>query len=64
MVSPKCFVAITEHSICQPGRPLPQGESQLISPGLALFHSAKSNGFLFLASSALSVLWLAPTCKS
>ncbi len=28
-------LAIAEHSICQPGRPFPQGESQLGSPGFA-----------------------------
>ena len=34
---------MTEHSICQPGRPSPQGDCQAGSPGLDLaFHSAKS----------------------
>ena len=30
--------------MCQPGRPGPQGDGQLGSPGLAAFHSAKSSG--------------------
>ena len=30
--------------MCQPGRPVPQGESQDGSPGLARFHSTKSSG--------------------
>ena len=32
------------HSVCQPGRPSPQGDSQVGSPGLAAFHSTKSAG--------------------
>ena len=35
---------MAEHSMCQPGRPLPQGLSQEGSPGLAFFQSAKSAG--------------------
>ncbi len=35
---------MAEHSMCQPGRPGPQGESQAGSPGLADFHSTKSRG--------------------
>ena len=34
--------AITEHSICHPGRPWPHGDDQKGSPGLDAFHSAKS----------------------
>lgn len=37
-------MAIAEHSICQPGRPGPQGEGQEGSPGLEAFHNAKSSG--------------------
>ena len=37
MVSPRYRRAIAEHSICQPGRPLPQGDSQNGSPGFADF---------------------------
>src|SRR5690625_6326259 len=38
---------MAEHSMCQPGRPRPNGVGQEAvsgSPGLALFHSAKSRG--------------------
>ena len=33
---------MTEHSICQPGRPGPHGDGQDGSPGLEAFHRAKS----------------------
>ena len=33
---------MAEHSICQPGRPGPQGLSQYGSSGLAAFHRTKS----------------------
>ena len=33
---------IAEHSMCQPGRPVPIGVSHDGSPGLDAFHSAKS----------------------
>ena len=36
------YSAITEHSMCQPGLPLPQGLSQAGSPGLEAFHRTKS----------------------
>ena len=36
------------HSMCQPGLPGPQGESQVGSPGLAAFHNAKSLWSLLL----------------
>ena len=35
---------MAEHSICQPGRPGPQGLSQAGSPGLEPFQRAKSPG--------------------
>ncbi len=35
---------MAEHSICQPGRPGPQGLSQAGSPGLAPFQRAKVAG--------------------
>ncbi len=35
---------MAEHSMCQPGRPSPQGLLQEGSPGLAAFHKTKSNG--------------------
>ena len=37
---------MTEHSICHPGRPGPQGDGQEGSPGLDAFHRAKSAGDL------------------
>lgn len=33
---------MTEHSMCQPGRPGPHGEGQAGSPGFERFQSAKS----------------------
>ena len=63
MVSPKISVDMTEHSICQPGRPGPQGLSQEISPGLAAFQRAKSTGFSLRAVSS-SVRPEAPSSKS
>lgn len=40
------------HSMCHPGRPGPQGDPQVGSPGLADFHRAKSEGLRFLLSRA------------
>ena len=40
--SPRIAVAMTEHSICQPGRPGPQGDGHEGSPGFEAFQSAKS----------------------
>ena len=40
------------HSMCHPGRPGPQGDPQVGSPGLADFHRAKSEGFLLRGSVA------------
>ena len=53
-------VDITEHSICQPGRPLPQGEFQPGSSGEESFHRTKSPGLLLCASTATR----APACCS
>ena len=39
--------AITEHSICHPGLPIPQGDSHAGSPGFEFFHRAKSDSDLF-----------------
>ena len=51
--TPSTSSAIAEHSMCQPGRPSPQGDShQVSSPSLRPFHSAKSCGDSF--SSAAS----------
>ena len=45
--SPRCLSDIAEHSICHPGLPFPHGLSQLGSPSLANFQSAKSLWSLF-----------------
>src|ERR1700722_8057228 len=45
-LSPKMALAMTEHSICHPGRPGPQGEGHAGSPGFDAFHNAKSDGDL------------------
>ncbi|KAH3668693.1 hypothetical protein OGAPHI_002447 [Ogataea philodendri] len=37
--------AITEHSMCHPGRPCPQGDGHDGSPALEAFHKAKSDAF-------------------
>ena len=63
MVSPKILVAITEHSMCQPGRPCPQGLFQETSPSLAAFQRAKSSGFSLMLPSP-STRPLAPTSRS
>jgi hypothetical protein len=42
ITSPMSALIMLLHSMCQPGRPAPQGLSQHGSPGLAAFHSAKS----------------------
>src|SRR5580704_13634952 len=44
-VSPRYFMAMVEHSICQPGRPGPMRVSQKCSPGFGAFHRAKSRAF-------------------
>jgi hypothetical protein len=42
---PSKLSAIAEHSMCQPGRPAPQGASQAVSSaGFSAFHRAKSSG--------------------
>src|SRR3954462_14283317 len=43
---------MAEHSMCQPGRPRPQGESQDGSAGLADFHNTKSSGSRLLLSTS------------
>ncbi len=42
---PRTFSIMAEHSMCQPGRPGPQGLSHTGSPGLDGFHSTKSAAF-------------------
>ena len=44
MLSPRISEAITEHSMCHPGRPFPHGDGQDGSPGLDAFQRAKSSG--------------------
>ena len=47
---PRSFSAIAEHSMCQPGRPRPHGESHArVLPGFVAFQSAKSRGSFFSA---------------
>ena len=48
------------HSECQPGRPGPHGESQVGSPGLAAFQSAKSRGSRLASPASMR----APTMRS
>lgn len=50
--SSQAYLAIVEHSMCQPGLPSPQGEAQDTSPGLAAFHSAKSPEYRLSESTA------------
>ncbi len=45
---------MTVHSMCHPGRPAAQGESHAGSPGLAVFHRAKSNGWCLPAPPTIS----------
>ena len=59
-VSPKYFLLIAEHSICQPGLPLPQGLSQPGSLSFEGFHNIKSDAS-FLKS---SISTLAPAINS
>ena len=55
---PSSRSAITEHSMCQAGRPGPQGESQLVSsPSLWDFQRAKSSGLSFSDSAPASSPW-------
>ena len=39
--------------MCQPGLPLPKGESQYGSPGFAAFHTAKSIGARFFSPTSI-----------
>ena len=50
--SPRRSRDMTTHSVCHPGRPGPQGDSQLGSPGLAFFHRTKSSGERFSSSTS------------
>ena len=50
-LGPRKRVLITEHSMCQPGRPGPHGLSQAGSPGACACHSTKSSGSRLCGSS-------------
>ena len=71
-VAPRCSRDIAEHSMCQPGRPSPQGLGQKLAPssGLRAFQSAKSEAdsrsysSASLASPALLVDWVASRERS
>ena len=58
--APKYFSVIAVSSICHPGLPLPQGESQTGSPANSspsrFFHKAKS--LELLLESSTSILWV------
>ena len=56
--TPSSFSAIAEHSMCQPGRPGPQGDSQEVSSAsLWPFHRAKSSGSRLRAAPSTSSPW-------
>ncbi len=46
---------MAEHSMCQPGRPGPQGLSHVGSPGFELFHRAKSPGWRLIEEGSMRV---------
>jgi len=46
---PRYFWLMTEHSMCQPGLPFPQGLSRK-APRFARLPQAKSRGFFFFSS--------------
>ena len=56
----KYFFDIAEHSICQPGLPFPNLESQLGSLFLLGFHKTKSPGFFLI----LDISTLEPASRS
>src|SRR5688572_17219740 len=62
-VCPRYFIDMAEHSMCQPGRPLPHGESHDGSFGLADFHSAKSAGLRLPAASTRPVVSCSSTLR-
>ena len=48
-VSPRYFMLMAEHSMCQPGRPMPHGLFHAGSPGFCAFQRAKSMGWRFMS---------------
>ena len=57
---PSNFMLIAEHSMCQPGRPGPQGLSHDGSPGFERFQRAKSPGCRLSVEGSIR----APACSS
>ncbi len=57
-------LAMAEHSICHPGRPLPHGDSQNGSPALDFFHSAKSLALRFSPESRPALSAPSPSSAS
>ena len=54
---PRCFSAIAEHSMCQPGRPGPQGESHSVSScAFVAFQRAKSRGSSFRSLGSWAII--------
>jgi hypothetical protein len=51
---PSTSLHMTLHSMCHPGRPVPQGDGQHGSPTLLRFHSTKSELQRLSLSSAVS----------
>ena len=62
--SPSRSSDIAEHSMCQPGRPGPHGESHAGSPGFAAFQSAKSTGLRFASSTSTRAPADSSSCSS
>ena len=59
-VSPSSFMDMAEHSMCQPGKPMPQGEGHsccLCSLGSENFQRAKSVLFFFSPIETRSPAW-------
>ena len=56
--TPSSSSAIAEHSMCQPGRPSPQGLGQKVSsPSLRAFQRAKSSRASFSSAAPASSPW-------
>ena len=57
--TPRISSAIAEHSMCQPGRPAPQGASSAVSsPSFCAFQSAKSCGLSFSVGGVVALALL------
>ncbi len=64
MIGPMRDRIMALHSMCHPGRPWPQGDSQVGSPGLAAFQRAKSDGLRLRLSNATLSPALLSSCSS